>query len=176
MSPPRDETLTVRDTQGTEYRVTISGGRVTVNDVALKAERLDDMTVRFGSSEPRDGGQPSGARRAVVHAVSSGDTQWVFLDGRVFTFEVERAGSRRKRGAAAGSLAAPMPATVRRIEVAPGQAVRRGDILIVLEAMKMELPVRAPADGKVARVNCREGELVRAGQELVELQPGEGDT
>ena len=64
-----------------------------------------------------------------------------------------------------------MPATVRRIEVKPGQAVRRGDVLIVLEAMKMELPVRATADGTVARLNCREGELVQPGQELAELQP-----
>jgi biotin carboxyl carrier protein len=64
-----------------------------------------------------------------------------------------------------------MPATVRRIEAKPGQAVRRGDVLIVLEAMKMELPVRAPADGTIARVNCREGELVQPGQELAELQP-----
>jgi biotin carboxyl carrier protein len=43
--------------------------------------------------------------------------------------------------------------------------------LIVLEAMKMELPVRAPADGTIARVNCREGELVQPGQELAELAP-----
>ena len=41
-----------------------------------------------------------------------------------------------------------MPATVRRIEVKPGQAVRRGDVLIVLEAMKMELPVRATVTGQ----------------------------
>jgi biotin carboxyl carrier protein len=44
-------------------------------------------------------------------------------------------------------------------------------VLIVLEAMKMELPVRAPTDGTIARVNCREGELVQPGQELAELQP-----
>jgi biotin carboxyl carrier protein len=100
------------------------------------------------------------------------DAQWVFLNGEVFRFEIERAGSRRRRSAAShGSLTAPMPATVRRIEAQMGQPVRRGDILIVLEAMKMELPVRAPADGTIARVNCREGELVQAGQELVELQP-----
>jgi biotin carboxyl carrier protein len=49
--------------------------------------------------------------------------------------------------------------------------VRRGDVLMVLEAMKMELPVRAPADGTVARVNCREGELVQPGEALAELQP-----
>jgi biotin carboxyl carrier protein len=64
-----------------------------------------------------------------------------------------------------------MPATVRKIAGAAGDAVHRGEVLIVLEAMKMELPVRAPADGTIARVNCREGELVQPGQELAELQP-----
>ena len=80
-------------------------------------------------------------------------------------------GRKGRSALATGSLTAPMPATVRRIEVKPGQPVRRGDVLIVLEAMKMELPVRATADGTVARINCREGELVPAGQELAELQP-----
>jgi biotin carboxyl carrier protein len=165
-----DETLTLRDARGTEFRTTIAGPTVTVNDVVLHIERLDDATVRVRAAQPdADGNAP---RPAVALAVASGETQWVFLDGRVFTFEVERAGRRRRPGGlAGGSLLAPMPATVRRIEITPGQAVRRGDTLIVLEAMKMELPVRAPGDGTIVRVNCREGELVQAGQELVELQP-----
>ena len=64
-----------------------------------------------------------------------------------------------------------MPATVRQVVVSPGARVQQGDVLLVLEAMKMELPVRAPGDGTVAAVNCREGELVQAGQELIELEP-----
>ena len=63
-----------------------------------------------------------------------------------------------------------MPATVRRILVEPGASVAKGDTLLVLEAMKMELPVRAPADGIVASVSCREGDLVQAGVTLVELE------
>ena len=165
------ETITLRDAQGTEYRITLADGRVTVNDVGVTVERLDDAELRVRVEQSEDTVKTV-SRQTVAHAVTSGDTQWVFADGNVFTFEVERAGPRRRSGrTTGGSLLAPMPATVRRIEASVGQAVRRGDTLIVLEAMKMELPVRAPADGTVARVNCREGELVQAGQELVELQP-----
>jgi biotin carboxyl carrier protein len=63
-----------------------------------------------------------------------------------------------------------MPGTVIRINVVAGAVVKRGDTLIVLEAMKMELPVRAPADGIVKTVSCREGELVQPGAALVELE------
>jgi hypothetical protein len=66
-------------------------------------------------------------------------------------------------------LAAPMPATVVKILVAEGQAVQQGETLVVLEAMKMELPIRAPADAVVKAVNCREGELVQPERVLVEL-------
>jgi len=62
-----------------------------------------------------------------------------------------------------------MPATVRRINVSPGDRVERGATLIVLEAMKMELPVRAEAAAMVEAINCREGDLVQPGAALIEL-------
>ncbi len=78
--------------------------------------------------------------------------------------------ARRRRGASHhGSLMAPMPATVVRIHATVGQKVARGETLLVLEAMKMELPVRAPADGAVTAVNCAEGDLVQPGVPLIEL-------
>jgi urea carboxylase len=58
---------------------------------------------------------------------------------------------------------------VTRINVAVGATVAKGDTLLVLEAMKMELPVRAPAAGTVAALACREGELVQPGVPLIEL-------
>jgi biotin carboxyl carrier protein len=162
-----DRTISVRDAQGNEYRIGISDNRVTVNDVELHAEQIDDTTVRLHAPETAHGHEV----RALAYTVAAGAVQWVFLNGEVYRFEVDQPGGRRTRSVlATGSLTAPMPATVRRIEVKPGQAVRRGDVLIVLEAMKMELPVRATADGTVARLNCREGELVQPGQELAELQ------
>jgi acetyl-CoA carboxylase biotin carboxylase subunit len=68
------------------------------------------------------------------------------------------------------AVTAPMPATVIKINVKPGDAVNKGDIVILLEAMKMELPVRAPDSGTVRAIRCREGELVDADAVLLELQ------
>jgi biotin carboxyl carrier protein len=165
-----DRTIGVRDGHGNEYRIAISDDRVTVNDVELHAEQIDGATVRLQTPGTANGHER--ARQTLAYAVAAGAVQWVFLNGEVYRFEVDQPDGRGKRSLlATGSLTAPMPATVRRIEVKPGQAVRRGDVLIVLEAMKMELPVRATADGTVARLNCREGELVQPGQELAELQP-----
>jgi biotin carboxyl carrier protein len=101
--------------------------------------------------------------------VTRGDTRWVFLNGEVFEFEVQRRGGRRA-SSHHGSLAAPMSATVVRVIAAPGQTVKKGDTLIILEAMKMELPVRASADGRVKSIHCREGQLVQPGVPLVEME------
>ena len=151
----------IRDADGNEHRAAVTSRGVIVDERPVEAEVLDQGAIRL-----------SGARAMTAYSVAVGDERWVFLEGEVFRFEIARGGQRRRRGAAAhGSLTAPMPATVRRVEAQAGQAVRRGDILIVLEAMKMELPVRAPADGTVTRVNCREGDLVPAGHELVVLEP-----
>jgi biotin carboxyl carrier protein len=64
---------------------------------------------------------------------------------------------------------APMPATVARIQAQVGQRVTRGDTLLILEAMKMELPVRATSDGTVTTISCAEGELVQPGVPLIEI-------
>jgi biotin carboxyl carrier protein len=63
-----------------------------------------------------------------------------------------------------------MPATVVKVLATPGQAVKAGDTLVIVEAMKMELPVRAPSDAIVKAVHCREKEIVQPDQVLVELE------
>ena len=126
-----------------EFRVEIDGDRVLVDGTAV------DVPAR-------------------AEAVADGDKRWVFLDGEVYEFEVQRAGRKRTAGHH-GSLTAPMPATVVRVNTQAGARVKKGETLLVLEAMKMELPVRATADGLVAAVNCRVGELVQPGVPLVEI-------
>jgi 3-methylcrotonyl-CoA carboxylase alpha subunit len=113
----------------------------------------------------RVGEQP--ARTAWAAVV--GEARWVFLDGCVYVIESARGGGRPRARGHAGSLAAPMPATVRKINVAPGDRVGHGDALVVLEAMKMELLVRAPAAGVVRALHCAEGELVQPGIALLTL-------
>jgi len=68
------------------------------------------------------------------------------------------------------SVAAPMPGTVIRLDVAPGDAVRARQPLVVLEAMKMEIPVHSPFEGSVKAVHVAEGDRVAGGTLLVELE------
>lgn len=105
-----------------------------------------------------------------LYGVATADRIWIFHDGQVFEVPTDAERSRRRTTYAHGSLSAPMPATVVAVNVARGDAVRRGDVLIVLEAMKMELPVRSPGDGTVVAVHCRPGELVQPNVSLIDLE------
>ena len=152
-------TIILRDTGG-EHRATLEDdGSVSVAGPAdsertpRKAERSAWATLRVSA-----------------WTAAAGETRWVFLDGEVFELEVEPEGRRRRGTGHQGSLSAPMPATVVRVDAAPGDTVRRGDTLIILEAMKMELPVRAPADGTVKAVHCKPGDLVQPGVPLIVIE------
>ena len=70
----------------------------------------------------------------------------------------------------ATKVAAPMPGTILKINVAVGQTVKSGDAVCVLEAMKMENDIPAPADGVVASVNVTTGATVQSGDILVTLK------
>ena len=77
---------------------------------------------------------------------------------------------RRVASPSAGDLRAPMAGKIIRILVQPGEPVKAGATLLILEAMKMEQQITAPHDGVVARLLCHEGDQVTAGTELVVLQ------
>ena len=72
---------------------------------------------------------------------------------------------------AAGSVVvkAPMPGTVVNVVVSAGQAVKAGDDLVFIEAMKMETPVKAAQDGTIASVNVAKGEAVETGKVLITM-------
>jgi biotin carboxyl carrier protein len=107
----------------------------------------------------------------LAHAVVDGETVWIHAGGRTFVAHVASNGSTRthRRSAGEQALTAPMPAAVRAVLVEPGQHVEAGDLLVMLEAMKMELPIRAPRAGTVRTIACRAGDLVQPGPALVEL-------
>ena len=71
---------------------------------------------------------------------------------------------------AAGSLQAPLPGSVVRVGVEPGQVVTAGQVLVVLEAMKMEHSVAATVDGTVVEVRVGVGDQVEGGQVLVVVE------
>jgi len=113
-----------------------------------------------------------GERQTVYVAGPPGD-RWVSWNGQVYRGDVRgvvAAARQGERPSARQTLSAPMPATVITVLVRPGDLVKKGDVVVLLEAMKMELPIRAPADALVAAVLCREGELVQADAILAELE------
>ena len=72
---------------------------------------------------------------------------------------------------AAGSVtvAAPMPGKILGVKANPGQAVKKGDVIVILEAMKMENEIVAPQDGTIASINVATGDSVEAGATLATL-------
>ena len=70
---------------------------------------------------------------------------------------------------ATGTVTAPMPGTVLNIYKKEGEKVRTGDVVLVLEAMKMENEILSPADGTIIKVNCEEGKTVAGGEVLFEV-------
>ena len=64
------------------------------------------------------------------------------------------------------TVTSPMPGTILDVKVAQGQAVKKGDVLLILEAMKMENEIMAPCDGTIASVNATKGSSVETGAVL----------
>ena len=105
----------------------------------------------------------------------------ITVNGTAYDVQVEELGSSSAPAAApapvaapagaAGSVVvkAPMPGTVVNVVVSAGQAVKAGDDLVFIEAMKMETPVKAPQDGTVATIDVAKGESVDSGKVLVTL-------
>ena len=159
---PRPGRYTVRD-EATSTAVEISAdGRVRVGDgPPLTVTPLGDG--RYAVSD--------GTTTTQVRVAGPPESRFVSAGGQAARLEIEREGEapRRKRRAGPGETSAPMPATVLAIGVQVGQHVEAGAVLLTLEAMKMELPVRAPRAGTVSAIRCRVGELVQPGLPLVEL-------
>jgi biotin carboxyl carrier protein len=152
-----------------------------LDEQSYEVEILDDGTVVVAGAPDilrvRAAGrgelQVSGRdRQRTVHVAAREGRRWAFVEGTAFEITIAARGDYRRPPAAHyhESLTAPMPATVVRLVAPPGATVRKGDIVILLEAMKMELPVLAPHDGIVEAVHCREGDLVQPGVPLVDLE------
>jgi biotin carboxyl carrier protein len=111
------------------------------------------------------------ARRAWIAV--RGDAIHVHVDGRSWTLEAvdELAETSAAAGAGADTAEAPMPGTVVRVLVTPGDAVTRGQTLIVIESMKMETAIVAWRDGTVAEVHKPLGTTFDRKAALVSLQP-----
>ena len=104
-----------------------------------------------------------------VTAVRDGDVAWVWFRGETYRLSPARSRRAVRGGEETPSLEAPMPGRIATVRVASGASVSKGDVLVVVEAMKMEHAVRAPRDGAVERVLVSEGQMVSLGDVLVEM-------
>ena len=111
-------------------------------------------------------------QRAAAVVAQSGPRLWVHVGGEVWALERSRGASRRASEPAAetgGLVRAAMPGRVLDLLVGPGESVRKGQPLLLLEAMKMELRMAAPLDGRVAQVHVAAGQVIERGALLVEI-------
>jgi biotin carboxyl carrier protein len=127
--------------------------------------------IRIGPGVYRvDRDAAEGAVQEIVYVAGAIGRAWAFSNGRVYKSGESATAPRSRAASAVFSLTSPMPAKVVRVAAAPGQAVKSGDTLVIVEAMKMELPIRAPSDAVIKAVHCREGDIVQPDQTLIELE------
>ena len=147
-----------------------SGGETLEVRVEGESAVLDGRAVAFHATR-------AGGKLEVIHvgeavfrvrAERDGNRVFVWCAGIAHEFR-RAAGRAASAGIAAGGLLAPMPGRVRRVLPGEGARVGKGDVILILEAMKMEHAIRAPRDGTVARVLFGEGDLVEAGAILAEM-------
>lgn len=110
-------------------------------------------------------------RRVTAYVSPDNAKRWVTVNGQ--TLLLVKSSGTRPRGAAhshaAGELTAPMPGQVRAVNVSEGELVTKGQTLLLLEAMKMEIRVQAPRDGVVKKLSVQQGQTVEREQILIEI-------
>lgn len=141
---------------GRGYQVIIGDKTVSVEIVHSENGRLDLLL---------DG------QRVTAYVSSDGAKRWVTINGQTFVLTKSTAGTRRAQHGhhAQDELTAPMPGQVRAVNVAEGESVTKGQTLLVLEAMKMEIRVSAPREGVVGKLLVQQGQTVDREQVLIEI-------
>lgn len=165
---------------GSTYAVSVGNRqyRVEVRDSHLL---VDGECVEFELTSLNGNGLHlfrQGSRSTEMYLKTVGASDWeVHVQGRAVTARVDlahRASRRLPLAQTAGDVAAPMPGIVVDVQVAPGQIVNQGDVLLVQESMKMQMMLRAPFGGRIESVRVEPGEQVEKGTLLVRLVGEQG--
>ena len=163
-----------------KYITTVEGKQYTVEVIDEKHVSVNGKTyeVDFESVS----GQPVYSLivdgKSHESYIARGDENWqVLLRGRLYPITVEDEREKRLRAAAGGGVAesgefilkAPMPGLVVAIPVSEGQEVKRGQVILILESMKMQNELKAPRDGTIHKVKVKAGESVEQKQTLLSM-------
>ena len=117
------------------------------------------------------GGKPEAGATRRLRVVRTANGVWVGWPGGAKFFERERPGAaaRGADGESPSEIRAPMTARVVKVAVGAGSDVAADEVLVILQAMKMEYRLTAPRAGRVEAIHCAEGEMVDLGKPLVTL-------
>ena len=150
------------------YNVTVQRKKnvfyVTYNNTEYKAQAWE---IKPGHLKIKVGD------RLIKAVITEGKQEkFVFVEGNVFKVKsVELTGRKKtfKKKKEDGNLNSPISGKVVEVKVKKDDVVKKGDVLMVIEAMKMEYLIRAPYDGVVKKINFRENEQIEIGQKTMDL-------
>lgn len=109
-------------------------------------------------------------QRVTAHVSSEMAKRWVTIDGQTMMLTKTSGAKQGVRHDHAGGLIAPMPGQIRSVSVSVGDAVKKGQTLLTMEAMKMEIRIQALMDGVVKSVSVSQGQTVEREQILIEME------
>jgi len=163
-----------------KYITTINGQEYEIEVVDERHIRIGDRVIAVDFESVS--GQPVYSLildgKSYESFVYQGEDDWqVLLRGRLYPAIVEDEREKRLRAASAGGVAeggefllkAPMPGLVVAVPVSEGEAVEKGQVLLILESMKMQNELKAPRAGKVERIRVKAGESVEQKQTLLNI-------
>ncbi|MSQ48011.1 MAG: acetyl-CoA carboxylase biotin carboxyl carrier protein subunit [Deltaproteobacteria bacterium] len=134
-----------------------------------QATRIQLLSEEDGAVTLLVNGQP-----LRVHVVHDGQRSLAAIDGHVYEFsragEKKGTGRQRETGRLSPEIRSPMPGKILAVRVSAGDTVEAGQVLVLLEAMKMENALTAEGIGQVKKIHVSVGDLVELGQLLVELE------
>ena len=142
--------------QGKSYRATVGDKTVEVEIIRAQDGQLEMLME---------------GERVMAYVSSDGAKRWVTINGQTVVL-TKSSGAQRKGSSheSASGLTAPMPGLVRSVNVNESESVSKGQTLMVLEAMKMEIRIHAPRDGMVKKLLVKQGQTVERDQVLIEIE------
>ncbi len=135
--------------------------------------KLEDRTIEAQILQAKDGKLDLliDGKHVTAYVSTDNAKRWVTINGQTFVLTKSSDAKRRSAGHDHESeLAAPMPGVVRAVNVNEGDQVTKGQTLLLLEAMKMEIRVQAPRDAMVKKLFVKQGQTVEREQVLIEVE------
>ena len=152
---------------GDNYLAVVDGKKILVEIVRVDTAQ-GRMDLRFTELSESDSIRVSVSKSAYVSSDMA--KRWVTMDGHTIMLTKTSGAKQGVRHDHAGGLIAPMPGQVRSVSVSVGDVVKKGQTLLTMEAMKMEIRIQALKDGRVTALHAAQGQTVEREQILIEVE------